>query len=123
MAELPRPPKGGARAPEPDWKALLAPALAGHDIGLLSEAGLPAVADPGAREAVVHKPEPNLNILHPRVLIPVLTTVLQPGTHVLACVVGAGAGQPEALPEVKLVLEGPGAPYVDAGGRHPIVWG
>lgn len=28
--------------------ALLEPALAGHDIGLLSEAGLPAVADPGA---------------------------------------------------------------------------
>jgi 16S rRNA (cytidine1402-2'-O)-methyltransferase len=28
--------------------ALLAPALEGHDIGLLSEAGLPAVADPGA---------------------------------------------------------------------------
>ena len=28
--------------------ALLDPALAGHDIGLLSEAGLPAVADPGA---------------------------------------------------------------------------
>ncbi len=28
--------------------ALLAPALAGHDLGLLSEAGLPAVADPGA---------------------------------------------------------------------------
>ncbi len=49
MTELPRPPKGGAKAPEPNWKALLAPALAGHDIGLLSEAGLPAVADPGAR--------------------------------------------------------------------------
>ncbi len=49
MTELPRPPKGGAKAPEPDWKGLLAPALAGHDIGLLSEAGLPAVADPGAR--------------------------------------------------------------------------
>ena len=30
------------------WAALLAPALAGADIGLLSEAGLPAVADPGA---------------------------------------------------------------------------
>ncbi|THF67155.1 SAM-dependent methyltransferase [Pseudothauera nasutitermitis] len=29
--------------------ALLAPALAGHDIGLMSEAGCPAVADPGAR--------------------------------------------------------------------------
>ncbi|MBL0945415.1 MAG: SAM-dependent methyltransferase [Hydrogenophaga sp.] len=29
-------------------KALLAPALQGHDIGLLSEAGMPAVADPGS---------------------------------------------------------------------------
>lgn len=29
--------------------ALLEPALAGHDLGVLSEAGLPAVADPGAR--------------------------------------------------------------------------
>jgi 16S rRNA (cytidine1402-2'-O)-methyltransferase len=28
--------------------ALLAPALAGRDLGLLSEAGLPAIADPGA---------------------------------------------------------------------------
>jgi len=28
--------------------ALLAPALEGHDVGLLSEAGVPAVADPGA---------------------------------------------------------------------------
>ena len=28
-------------------RALLAPALAGHDIGLLSEAGMPAIADPG----------------------------------------------------------------------------
>ena len=50
MAELPRPPKGGARgtAPAVDWAALLAPALQGHDLGLLSEAGLPAVADPGS---------------------------------------------------------------------------
>lgn len=51
IAELPRPPKGG-RAGSDDsaaWQALLAPALAGHDIGLVSEAGLPAVADPGAR--------------------------------------------------------------------------
>ena len=30
------------------WRELLAPALAGQDIGLISEAGLPAVADPGA---------------------------------------------------------------------------
>ena len=31
-----------------DASPLLAPALAGHDIGLLSEAGMPAVADPGS---------------------------------------------------------------------------
>ena len=51
ISELPRPAKGGAAAKATavvDLKPLLAPALAGHDIGLLSEAGLPAVADPGA---------------------------------------------------------------------------
>lgn len=31
-----------------DVKRLLAPALAGQDVGLVSEAGMPAVADPGA---------------------------------------------------------------------------
>ncbi len=31
-----------------DAKPLLAPALAGEDVGLLSEAGMPAVADPGS---------------------------------------------------------------------------
>jgi 16S rRNA (cytidine1402-2'-O)-methyltransferase len=49
MAELPRARKGsrtGVAAAE--WQALLAPALDGHELGLLSEAGLPAVADPGA---------------------------------------------------------------------------
>lgn len=51
IAELPRPPKGGKPAGDDaaSWKALLTPALAGHDLGLISEAGLPAVADPGAR--------------------------------------------------------------------------
>lgn len=51
ITELPRPPKGG-RAGSDDsaaWQALLAPALSGEDLGLISEAGLPAVADPGAR--------------------------------------------------------------------------
>ena len=55
VTELPRVPKGGAvRSGAPTsstdraWGDLLAPALAGHDVGLLSEAGLPAVADPGA---------------------------------------------------------------------------
>jgi 16S rRNA (cytidine1402-2'-O)-methyltransferase len=49
IRELPRPRKG-SREPVPavEWQALLEPALAGHDLGLISEAGLPAVADPGA---------------------------------------------------------------------------
>lgn len=34
--------------PDSGLAALLAPLLAGHDLGLLSEAGCPAVADPGA---------------------------------------------------------------------------
>ena len=49
IRELPRPPKGSRAAPgATDLGALLAPALAGADIGLISEAGLPAVADPGS---------------------------------------------------------------------------
>jgi 16S rRNA (cytidine1402-2'-O)-methyltransferase len=49
IVELPRPRKG-SREPVPNaqWQDLLQPALQGHDLGLLSEAGLPAVADPGA---------------------------------------------------------------------------
>ncbi|EWS56169.1 SAM-dependent methyltransferase [Methylibium sp. T29] len=48
IRELPRSPKGRHAAEPADLRALLAPALDGHDIGLISEAGLPAVADPGA---------------------------------------------------------------------------
>jgi 16S rRNA (cytidine1402-2'-O)-methyltransferase len=49
IRELPRPPKGRtATVPTQEWSTLLAPALAGNDVGLISEAGLPAVADPGA---------------------------------------------------------------------------
>jgi 16S rRNA (cytidine1402-2'-O)-methyltransferase len=48
IAELPRPQKGSPRSSSPTITPLLAPALAGHDIGLVSEAGLPAVADPGS---------------------------------------------------------------------------
>lgn len=50
IAELPRAPKGRAEPAQLDaaWQALLAPALAGDDMGLISEAGLPAIADPGA---------------------------------------------------------------------------
>jgi 16S rRNA (cytidine1402-2'-O)-methyltransferase len=48
IVELPRPQKGKRNAAAPNLEALLAPTLQGHDIGLISEAGLPAVADPGA---------------------------------------------------------------------------
>jgi 16S rRNA (cytidine1402-2'-O)-methyltransferase len=48
IIELPRANKGVPQAPTGSLSALLAPALAGQDIGLISEAGLPAVADPGA---------------------------------------------------------------------------
>lgn len=52
ITELPRPPKGGASARAKSdaatWAALLGPALRGDDLGLISEAGLPAVADPGS---------------------------------------------------------------------------
>lgn len=50
IRELPRPPKGRSASNEgPALLAeLLAPLRAGRDLGLLSEAGLPAVADPGS---------------------------------------------------------------------------
>lgn len=53
MDELPREvhKKGdhaGAAGAGFDARSLLAPALAGHDMGLVSEAGMPAIADPGS---------------------------------------------------------------------------
>ncbi|MGE0348799.1 SAM-dependent methyltransferase [Hydrogenophaga sp.] len=53
ITELPRAAhKKGDHAPEAAGdaaaRALLAPALLGHDVGLISEAGMPAIADPGS---------------------------------------------------------------------------
>jgi 16S rRNA (cytidine1402-2'-O)-methyltransferase len=49
IQELPREVhKKGDHTGNFDAKFLLAPALQGHDMGLLSEAGMPAVADPGS---------------------------------------------------------------------------
>jgi 16S rRNA (cytidine1402-2'-O)-methyltransferase len=50
IVELPRTQKGAVRpqAAPAALQALLAPALDGHDIGLACEAGMPAIADPGA---------------------------------------------------------------------------
>jgi 16S rRNA (cytidine1402-2'-O)-methyltransferase len=52
IQELPREVhKKGDHSGQFDAKPLLAAALDGHDIGLLSEAGMPAVADPGSSVA------------------------------------------------------------------------
>jgi len=54
IEELPRPVKGGkdakgdAAGQAGALNSLLAPVHSGHDVGLISEAGLPGVADPGA---------------------------------------------------------------------------
>jgi 16S rRNA (cytidine1402-2'-O)-methyltransferase len=49
LQELPREVhKKGDHAGGFDARPLLAPALGGHDIGLVSEAGMPAIADPGS---------------------------------------------------------------------------
>ena len=49
MVELPRHiHKKGDHDGQFDARSLLAPALDGHDIGLISEAGMPAIADPGS---------------------------------------------------------------------------
>ena len=48
IVELPRPRKGSPQSTAVPLEPLLDPALQGHAIGLISEAGLPAVADPGA---------------------------------------------------------------------------
>jgi 16S rRNA (cytidine1402-2'-O)-methyltransferase len=50
IVELPREvhKKGDHRGGTFDAKPLLQPALDGHDVGLISEAGMPAVADPGS---------------------------------------------------------------------------
>lgn len=49
IVELPREVhKRGDHLGEFDARPLLAPALVGHDMGLVSEAGMPAIADPGA---------------------------------------------------------------------------
>lgn len=48
IKELPRAPKGARNAPQVDLKPLLQPLRDGLDMGLISEAGLPAIADPGA---------------------------------------------------------------------------
>jgi 16S rRNA (cytidine1402-2'-O)-methyltransferase len=63
IRELPgRGKMGKSEAKPSDWEALLAPIHLGNGIGLLSEAGCPAVADPGA-ELVQHAHQQNIPVL------------------------------------------------------------
>ncbi|MDP3178701.1 MAG: hypothetical protein Q8M76_12420, partial [Spirochaetaceae bacterium] len=54
---------------------------------------------PGAvrREAELHKPEPNLNLLYPKVLVPMLSGRIAAGKNILACTVVGGAPGPGAM--------------------------
>jgi len=70
IVELPRAAKGRASPGGSEGSALeataslLAPALAGHDLGLISEAGLAALADPGAQlVAAAHAAELRVHTL------------------------------------------------------------
>jgi 16S rRNA (cytidine1402-2'-O)-methyltransferase len=63
IRELPgRGKMGKSTAKSADWEALLAPIHHGHAIGLLSEAGCPAVADPGA-ELVQHAHQQHIPVI------------------------------------------------------------
>lgn len=65
ITQLPRAAKGqgpATRVALPGVAALLAPALQGSPIGLISEAGLPAVADPGA-EVVLAAHEAGVSVV------------------------------------------------------------
>jgi hypothetical protein len=48
----------------------------------------------GARKAELHKPEPNLNLLFPKVLVPLLSGGIEPGLSLLCCAVFAEPGAP-----------------------------
>ncbi len=51
------------------------------------------------REAELHKPEPNLNVLFPKVLVPLLRGAIEPGRSVMACAVFAAPGAAAAAGE------------------------
>jgi 16S rRNA (cytidine1402-2'-O)-methyltransferase len=62
IVELPRTSKGGTAPVDSNaFDELLAPARAGHDVGLHCEAGLPAVADPGSA-LVAHAHETGIGV-------------------------------------------------------------
>lgn len=70
---------------------------------------------PMARKAELHKPEPNLNVLYPKVLIPVLQGAMDPGTHWLVCQVDAGMGAQPRQPEAVVALRSDHLVVLEAG--------
>jgi hypothetical protein len=87
-------------------------------------ADLAAPSPPGAetaaaRRAELHKPEPNLNVLHPKVLVPLLRGRVPKGRCLLACAVLAG------LPGDGLEREWDSPPELgrdEASGRPRVEW-
>jgi hypothetical protein len=83
-----------ANAPEPT----IGPGILEEEGAILASfpraAGGIADLSPGAprRRAELHKPEPNLNVLFPRVLVPLLRGRIGKGRSLLACAVMAGRG-------------------------------
>lgn len=76
------------------------------------------LSTPG-RTAEVHKPEPNLNVLHPKVLIPLLRGSVSPGTTWLACAVAAGMGPDRGLEAPRLEW-GPSGPLRAVAGNQTV---
>ena len=71
------------------------------------------------RQAEVIRPEPNLNVLHPRVILPILRGRVEPGTSLLACAVAAGVGSDTVIWDSLPHLEHrPDGIEVIAGGRR-----
>jgi hypothetical protein len=59
------------------------------------EGDFPGVFPPPVpRRGILVVPAPNLNVIHPVVVIPALEGKLEPGTTLLACAVWAGDGSP-----------------------------
>jgi len=78
------------------------------------------------RRAELHKPEPNLNVLHPKVLIPVLRGRVPKGRSLLACAVlaglpGDGLEREWASPPVLALDEESGRPRVEWSGRSLVL--
>jgi hypothetical protein len=81
-------------AAEASQAAVLYPWAASRIAAL--EGGFPdAVKPPDPRRGSLVVPAPNLNVIHPAVVIPVLEGRLEPGTTLLACAVWAGDGAQE----------------------------